>query len=117
MKKITYGAIRKQMNGEAYTMQAVGRDAEVVAIAVNQGIDSHLEACFVPDRGDSYTKDGRRLRCVVSPESLPVLLRRLTEIEYTGRDGDDADVGGMLATDILGTLGFNVETMGYEIVK
>lgn len=68
-----------------YPMELVKTDAEVVKAAVNQGIDSHLEACFVPARGDSYTVTdggrirGRRLVCKVSQLSLPVLVRRLME--------------------------------------
>ena len=96
------------MDGQPYTMSLTGTD-EIRAFvdAVNQGIDSHLEACFCPQRGDSYQgakpKAGRltlcrTLECVVSPESLPVLVRRLF-------DGDDA--GMTLAGDILMTLGFD----------
>ena len=67
-------------NTEAYPMRLIPDDADVVMAAVNQGIDAHLEACFVPDRGDSYEwSDTGRLNCNVSPESLPVLIRRLLE--------------------------------------
>lgn len=133
--KITYARIRKAMKGENYPMTLVGRDAEVVQKAVNAGIDARLEACFVPDRGDAFqyitpmdikpcarfpngASLGTKLQCSVSPDSLPVLLRRLTEnMEYTGDDGDDADVGGTLATDILNGLGINCETAAYSIVS
>lgn len=70
---------------EPYTMSLVGDDARAVEDAVNQGIDAHLEACFMPDRGDSYAHKTdeswgiRRLHCSVSQESLPVLVRRLME--------------------------------------
>jgi hypothetical protein len=70
---------------DSYPMDLVMTDAEVVKAAVNQGIDSHLEACFIPAIGDSYTvTEGgrfceRRLACKVSRESLPVLVRRLME--------------------------------------
>ena len=105
---VTYNAVRSAMDGQPYTMSLTGTDEiRAVVDAVNQGIDSHLEACFCPQRGDSY-EGGRRkagrltlcrtLECVVSPESLPVLLRRLF-------DGDD--VGMTLAADILMTLGFD----------
>ena len=86
---ITYDAIRTAMDGEPYIMSLTGKD-EILAVieAVNQGIDSHLEACFCPDRGDRYEggtrKTGRltlcrTLECCVSVESLPTLLRRLFE--------------------------------------
>ena len=105
---VTYKAVRKAMGGEPYTMSLTGTD-EIRAVidAVNQGIDSHLEACFCPQLGDNYVGGKRKagrltlchtLECVVSPESLPVLLRRLCE-------GDDA--GMTLAGDILMTLGFD----------
>lgn len=106
--KITYDQI-KAKHPEPYEMDLVGRCAEVTKKAVNQGIDSHLQACFVPARGDAYTVRGSRLGCVVSSESLPVLLRRLTEMEE--------DVAGILAADILTGIGFDVETMCFEIVN
>lgn len=83
---------------EPYTMSLVGDDAEAVIAAVNEGIDSHLEACFVPDRGDRFSHSGRRLECVVSPQSLPVLVRRLLEA------GDEAGV----ASGICQTLGIEL---------
>ena len=105
---VAYKAVRSAMDGQPYTMSLTGTDEiRDVVDAVNQGIDSHLEACFCSQLGDSY-KGGKRkagrhtlchtLECVVSPESLPVLLRRLSE-------GDDA--GMTLAGDILMTLGFD----------
>jgi len=105
---VNYKAVRSAMDGQPYTMSLTDTDEiRAVVDAVNQGIDSHLEACFCPQRGDRF-EGGKRtagrltlchtLECVVSPESLPVLLRRLSE-------GDDA--GMMLAGDILMTLGFD----------
>jgi hypothetical protein len=76
---------------EGYTMSLVGEDGRAVITAVNRGIDAHLGACFVPDRGDRYgclaTQDtpkkvpGNRLECVVSPESLVTLVRRLMQAD------------------------------------
>ena len=112
---MTYRAVRKAMNGEPYTMSLTGTD-EICAVveAVDQGIDSHLEACFCPDLGDSYKaavrtlQDGRvlcgALDCVVSVESLPVLLRRLFDLDTTD---DVADAAMSLGGDILMTLGFD----------
>jgi hypothetical protein len=99
--QITYNLIWHAMSGEPYHMSLVGTDAMLVEEAVNQGIDAHLEACFVPDRGDRFEWNGHRLECVVSEESLSTLLRRLFEIE--DEDGEAA----RLADDILGTLGIN----------
>jgi hypothetical protein len=82
-------------------------EIRAIIAAVNQGIDAHLEACFCPDRGDRYDGGQRKagklvlcrtLECSVSPESLPVLLRRLC-------DSDD-EAGPRLASDILTVLGF-----------
>lgn len=89
---------------EPYTMSLVGADARACQTAVNQGIDSHLEACFCPDRGDSFNVfpcgPVSRLECRLSPESLPVLVRRLLESE------DEA--GENLASGICETLGIEL---------
>jgi hypothetical protein len=127
--KIAYDAIILACGGKHYEMSLVGRDADVVRRATNMGIDSRLQICYCHERGDKYyrsersfiaTEDGLRwkkgdrvvysqtLECRVSPESLPVLIRRLFEdMEYTGHDDDDADVGNSLASSILETLGFD----------
>jgi len=55
-------------------------DYKAIAAAVNQGIDSYLEACFVPARGDRFVRVADRLECCFSPGSLPVLVRRLLEV-------------------------------------
>ena len=99
-------AITRAAPPSGYIMSLVGADRHRVIAAVNQGIDSYLEACFVPDRGDRYeTKtppgihgiiSGPRLECTVSPKSLPVLVRRLIE------SGDDE--AESLASSICSTL-------------
>jgi len=90
-----------ESQSEAYTMTMVGEDIDTIMMAVNQGIDGHLEACYVPERGDSYTHDDslwvNRLNCIISMESLTVLVRRLLE-----RDDDSA--AQFLAYDICNTL-------------
>lgn len=107
---ITYDLVRQAMGSESYPMSLTS-ESEVAAVisAVNQGIDSHLEACFMPELGDAFapgartTRSGavitRTLECVVSQQSLPVLLRRLFE------SGDDQ--AWSLAEDILTTLGID----------
>jgi len=111
---VAYDSIRKAMDGEPYTMSLTDTDdIRAVIEAVNQGIDSHLEACFCPDRGDRY-EGGRRkagnltlcrtLECCVSVESLPVLLRRLFDLD-AGADVMDAAMS--LGDAILMTLGFD----------
>jgi len=107
-RTITYEDVRRAMS-KPYTMSLTGRAIKAVMAAVNQGIDAHLEACFVPERGDLYAGGARRvgskvmchtLDCSVSSESLPVLLRRLFELE----DTDLEDEAQSLANDILETL-------------
>lgn len=111
---ITYDAVCRAMDGEPYTMSLTGKD-EIRAVidAVNQGIDSHLEACFCSERGDRYEGGSRKagkltichtLECCVSVESLPTLLRRLFELDD---DEETVDAAMMLGGDILMTLGFN----------
>ncbi len=106
---VPYQTVWEAMGGRPFTMSLTGRDdIEAVVEAVNQGIDAHLEACFCPNRGDRY--DGgkrmagrsvlcRTLECSISPESLPVLLRRLFDSEI--------EAAMNLATDILASLGIN----------
>lgn len=105
-KQWSYTDVRAAMQGEAYPMSLVGDAASIVQRVVNLGIDAHLECCFAPARGDSYTWAPRRtvsgivhtvaLDCVVSPESMPVLLRRLFSA--------DEDEAATLAQDILDSL-------------
>jgi len=85
METYTYGtapaaAIIEACKGEEYTMKLNSTDAAPVQRACSIGIDSHLEACFVPSRGDSYDWHDGKLHCCVSPESLAVLCRRLADI-------------------------------------
>ena len=89
-------------------MILVGEDCLAVIAAVNQGIDAHLEACFMPDRGDHFSfaaSEGRkitvaRLECKVSPESLVTLVGRLME------SGDTA--AESVASGICQTLGIEL---------
>jgi hypothetical protein len=98
--------IEKAAPKAGYHMNLVAEDRQKVIAAVNQGIDAYLEACFVPDRGDSFrlktppgirgSISGARLECKVSPKSLPVLVRRLME--------SDDEKAESLASDICQTL-------------
>lgn len=109
--KISYDEITKACNGEHFTMSLTGDDAKVAIKAVNIGIDSRLQACF--GENDSYETSHNRLECSVSPESLPVFLRRLFDyMEWCDSEnctGEDCDgsVGYSLAESILQTLGFD----------
>lgn len=98
--RISYKAIRKAMGGKPYTMELTKDDAKLIERVVNVGIDSHLEACFVRDRGDSFLRNDRqRLNCVVSVESFPTLVRRLFET--------NDEESELLASDMLSVLGFD----------
>ncbi len=111
---IPYGAVREAMDGEPYTMSLTDeQEIQAVIAAVNQGIDSYLEACFCQERGDRYEGGERKagrltlcrtLECRVSPESLPVLLRRLFDLNAAE---DVMDAAMNLADAILTTLGFD----------
>ena len=101
---ISYEDVIKACEGELFKVKLSPDEGKIVEKAVNIGIDAHLEACFVPDRGDlfewQHLKGGRvRLFCVVSPESLPVLIRRLFDKD------DTSDIAGSLLT----SLGFDEE--------
>ena len=113
---VIYETVRQAMNGEPFTMSLTDTD-EIRALveAVNEGIDAHLEACYCPDRGDRYQGGERKagklvlcrtLECTISPESLPVLLRRLCESDLGG-DTEVQSAGNRLANDMLYVLGFN----------
>jgi hypothetical protein len=124
---VDYETIRKAMANEPFTMSLTDTDEiEAVVAAVNEGIDAHLEACFCPDRGDRYEGGKRKagklvlcrsLDCVVSVESLPTLLRRLSESDLGG-DSDVQSAGSQLAGDILMVLGINEygEFVGREML-
>ena len=112
---VDYETVRQAMNGEPFTMSLTDDD-EIKAVigAVNQGIDSYLEACYCPDRGDRYEGGKRKagklvlchsLDCSISPESLPTLLRRLCESDLGDAEAESA--GMRLADDILMVLGIN----------
>jgi hypothetical protein len=124
---VSYETVRKAMMGKPFSMSLVDTDEiRAVIAAVNEGIDAHLEACNCPQRGDSYEGGKRRagklllchtLECSISPESLPVLLRRLCESDLGG-DTDVQFAGNQLAADILLVLGINEygEFVGREAV-
>ena len=112
---VDYKTVRQAMANEPFTMSLTDSDEiKAVIAAVNEGIDAHLEACYCPDRGDRYEGGKRRagklvlcrtLECVVSVESLPVLLRRLSESDLS--DPEVEAEGNRLASDILMVLGIN----------
>jgi hypothetical protein len=113
--EVSYETIRKAMGDKPFTMSLTDTDEiKAVIAAVNEGIDSHLEACFCPGRGDHYEGGKRKagkvvlcrtLECSISPESLPVLLRRLCESDFGDTETESA--GMQLGDSILYVLGIN----------
>jgi hypothetical protein len=119
---ITYTEVQ-EAHPEPYEMEMHGNDAVVLAQAILVGIDSHLEACFVEERGDQclsqqvahiatlneqkviapFCTRPNFLKLVISPKSLPVLLRRLLEMDFG--DTDLRDTARSLAEDILSAIG------------
>ena len=119
--KITYARIKKAVlaNKECkdgfYAISAPrGSLSGAICRAVNQGIDGHLEACFIPAQGDRFEWVGGRLECKVSAKSLPVLLRRLQQMDDLGKLDEDDET---IVSDILGTLGIECEAGCVEIVN
>jgi len=105
-RSITYQGIRDAIqsdnDGRHYHMTIRCKtEWKAIAEAVNQGIDSRLQACNSPDRGDIY--DAETGECEISPESLPVFLRRLLE----DSSEEFYEEAMSLADAILMTLGFN----------
>ena len=73
-----------------------GDDFEALKAAVNQGIDSHLQAVGLAEQEVETTQCGSRWNGSISPDSLHVLVRRLMEA------GDEAS--DSLASSICATL-------------
>jgi hypothetical protein len=66
--------VKKTFGDEMYRMDASTPEAwSEIAKAVNQGIDSHLEA-ITQSEFDASTGT-----CVIHPADMPVLIRRLSE--------------------------------------
>jgi hypothetical protein len=95
LNRITYAAIREANGNEPYYMRVNTEDYRRVAAAINQQIDARLQACFCPGRGDRQIGP----EFWISPESLPVLIRRLFE-------SNDQE-SEMLAQDMLQSLKFD----------
>jgi len=88
--KVIQKACNKQCP-KGYSMKIVDKDEWVIiANAVNQGIDSHLEAITSRSTFNNWN-------CLVHPDELHVLLRRF--IDW------DNEKAWQLRTDILSTLG------------
>jgi hypothetical protein len=77
-----YKAILSAIKEDKVYASLVPSDAEWVVKAVNQGIDSHLDAVVNSTfkwEPDEYV--GKRLICQIAPFDLCIILRRLAEME------------------------------------
>lgn len=97
VQSMNYGTLPEALDvvaaceGEGYRIGNFHNMPEIET-AINQGIDSHLEAVFFSQNGVNLT---------IEPDSMPVLLRRLVEMWESGNEE-----AGDTASCILGTLNF-----------
>jgi hypothetical protein len=79
MTSLTFGEIPTDLEiSEPFSMQLNARDEAIVVKAINQGIDSHLEAIFATDRG---IQGNKHCIAITDSKSMRCLLRRLMETE------------------------------------
>jgi hypothetical protein len=106
-------------NSIPFKMELVPEDYKVFAEAVNQGIDSHLEAVFLVDGVEEICDPFPKGKLAIADaNSLRTLVRRLAEIGDRQWNEDDArpegerlydnenPPGASLASDIMGCIGF-----------
>jgi hypothetical protein len=91
-------AVLKELSTEPYSIECHrgSDDMKSLIKAVNQGIDSHLEAVFFKQSDGTHG----RIKFTFEAKSLPILVRRLMEA--------DDDESQMLGSDIFGTLGIEL---------
>ena len=92
-----------------YPMELMGEDAAVVVLAVNRGIDSHLEAVFGEFSWFNRTIPSGAVLATVLKRSVPkasmlTLLRRLYEFEDYECEDDMIDAAESLRSGILTTI-------------
>ena len=78
-----------------YKIEAVQHDWTILASAINQGIDSHLEAIALEELEE---KNGKGRVRILDPNSLHVLLRRLIETNDFEEEGAIDLASGILQT-------------------
>ena len=104
---------------EGFPVELVGDDAEIAQMAVNQGIDSRLEAVsFVKDHEWVERKIGDRvisvaLHLVFDKRGLLVFLRRLYEYDYGEAVDEHDERKGDMACNLRGAL---LQSLGIEEV-
>ncbi|RLI52781.1 MAG: hypothetical protein DRO87_12635 [Candidatus Thorarchaeota archaeon] len=107
---VTYAAVREAQGDEPFHIDTQCQtEANALAAAINQGIDSRLQAVSCQDKvrammiGDKVA--GMRLHLDITPDTLPVLIRRL--FEGSGMDEETFDAAESLASGIMTSLGFD----------
>ncbi len=104
-RRVSFSAMWTDKLGEEINRRSIspypiechlGEDFESLSNAINQGIDSRLEAIFFKHSIGNY---GRQ-RVVIEPKSVSVLVRRLMESGSAPAE--------LLASSICGTLGIEV---------
>jgi len=94
MRTLTFGEVPADLTiNEPYPMELTASDEETICAAINQGIDSHLEAVHFEDNG---IKNNKRCLSITDSKSLRCLVRRLFE--------DGSDNAYSLASGIMQTL-------------
>ncbi len=111
----TIAAAYDEQCPDGYPMQLTGEDAEVATEAVNQGIDSRLEAVtFVEEpgwRNTHPTLGFPKLHMKLDRHGLLIFLRRLYEYNYGEAVDEDDESRGDRACNLRGAI---LQTLGIE---
>jgi len=95
-------AVDNNLSTEHYHMSLTGKDAVMMVMAWDQGIDSHLEALTTRSTAqvvqDQYIK---RLEVEVHRQELPVLIRRLVDLGEPEAEQLVSDILTSLDIDLL----------------
>jgi len=107
---VTYAAVREAQGDEPFHITTQCQtQANALAEAINIGIDARLQAVSVTDKivakmvGDKVLAN--ELQLEITPDTLPVLIRRL--FDGQGMDDETFDAAHTLGGDIMNSLGFD----------
>jgi hypothetical protein len=113
----TIAAAYDEQCPDGYAVQLVGDDAEIVTAAVNQGIDSRLEAISFMEGGEPGWENTHptlgfpKLCMTFDKHGLLILLRRLYEYNYGEAVDEDDERKGDLACNFRGAV---LQTLNIE---
>jgi len=107
---VSYAAIIKAQGEERFFISTQCQtQANALAAAINRGIDSRLQAVSCDSEiVQKYIGDkpfAREMQLLITPATLPVLIRRL--FEGDGMDEETYDAAHTLGGDIMNSLGFD----------